>query len=63
VNIYFDKYHFESNPNILTAIAHHLAPLVPDDISVSPGLKLGGIPVVTASSFKTGLHNSLTKNP
>ncbi|MEE2915101.1 MAG: hypothetical protein VX745_10590 [Pseudomonadota bacterium] len=37
---------------------------MPDDISVSPGLKLGRIPVVTALSFKTGLPASfLHKEP
>lgn len=52
---YFDKYQFESDPVILREIAKNLAPLVPKETEVLAGLELGGIPVVTALSFETGL--------
>jgi orotate phosphoribosyltransferase len=52
---YFDKYQFESDPEILREIAKNLAPLVPKGTDVLAGLELGGIPIVTALSFETGL--------
>ncbi|MEM7363874.1 MAG: orotate phosphoribosyltransferase [Pseudomonadota bacterium] len=61
---YFDKYQFESRPDILAAVAQHLAPLVPDGVTILAGLELGGIPVVTALSLETGLPASfLRKEP
>lgn len=52
---YFDKYLFESDPELLRSIADHMAPLIPTDTEVLAGLELGGIPVVTALSLATGL--------
>lgn len=52
---YFDKYRFESNPVLLADIASQLAPLVPRDTEILAGLELGGVPVATALSLKTGL--------
>jgi orotate phosphoribosyltransferase len=52
---YFDKYRFESDPKLLTAIADALADLVPPDIQALAGLELGGVPVATALSVRTGL--------
>lgn len=54
-NEYFDKYRFEAKPNILAAIAKHLAPLIPAETEVIAGLEMGGIPIVTALSLHTGL--------
>jgi orotate phosphoribosyltransferase len=54
-NEYFDKYLFESKPQLLRAIAEHLAPLIPKEIEVLAGLEMGGIPIVTALSLETGL--------
>jgi orotate phosphoribosyltransferase len=54
-NEYFDKYRFESEPEILRAVAAHMASMVPEGIEVLAGLELGGIPLVTALSFETGL--------
>mgnify|MGYP002784296186 CR=1 FL=1 len=54
-NEYFDKYLFESKPELLRTIAKHLAPLVPKEIEVLAGLEMGGIPIVTALSLETGL--------
>ena len=52
---YFDKYLFESNPKLLQAIAEKLADFIPNDIEVLAGLEMGGIPVATALSLKTGI--------
>ena len=52
---YFDKFRFEARPDLLAAVADTLAPLVPDDTEVLAGLELGGIPIVTALSLRTGL--------
>jgi len=52
---YFDKYQFESTPELLTEIADGLAARIPSGIEVLAGLELGGIPVATALSIRTGL--------
>lgn len=52
---YFDKYRFESRPVLLAKIADALAPLVPPDTEVLAGLELGGVPITTALSLRTGL--------
>jgi orotate phosphoribosyltransferase len=54
-NEYFDKYRFEANPQVLKAIAEHLAELVPDDVEMLAGLELGGVPIATMLSQVTGL--------
>lgn len=54
-NEYFDKYRFESQPELLRAIAEQLAPLIPKDTEVLAGLEMGGIPIATALSLQTGL--------
>jgi orotate phosphoribosyltransferase len=52
---YFDKYRFESDPKLLTAVADALADLVPPGIQALAGLELGGVPIATALSIRTGL--------
>jgi orotate phosphoribosyltransferase len=52
---YFDKYRFEARPEILAAIADQLAPLIPAGTEVLAGLEMGGIPIATALSLKTGI--------
>ena len=52
---YFDKYQFESDPELLRALAAEMASLVPDQTEVLAGLAMGGIPVVTALSAVTGI--------
>lgn len=52
---YFDKYQFESRPELLREVAEHLAPLIPKNIEVLAGLEMGGIPIATALSLKTGI--------
>jgi orotate phosphoribosyltransferase len=52
---YFDKYRFESDPALLMEIADGLARRVPERTEFLAGLELGGIPVATALSIRTGL--------
>ena len=52
---YFDKYLFESDPALLVEIATALTELVPPETEVLAGLELGGVPIVTALSIRTGL--------
>jgi orotate phosphoribosyltransferase len=52
---YFDKYRFESDPALLAEIVDALAPLVPPGVEGVAGLELGGVPLATMLSAKTGL--------
>ena len=52
---YFDKYLFEADPKLLADIADAMVPLLPDRIDALAGLELGGIPLVTMLSQRTGL--------
>ncbi len=52
---YFDKYQFESDPQLLRAIAEAMAPLVPPGTEVLAGLEMGGIPIVTLLSQVTNI--------
>ena len=54
-NFYWDKYRFESDPALLTAIAAEMATLLPSECDGLAGLELGGIPLATALSLQTGL--------
>lgn len=54
-NEYFDKYRFEAQPHLLAAIAEQLAPLIPKGTQALAGLEMGGIPIATALSLKTGI--------
>ena len=54
-NVYFDKYQFEARPDILNAIADQILPLVPRGIDAFGALEMGGIPIATALSLKTGI--------
>lgn len=54
-NEYFDKYLFESNPFLLNEIVNKLAELVPKDTEILAGLEMGGVPIATALSLKTGI--------
>lgn len=53
---YFDKYRFESDPRLLDAIARDLIPLIPQATQLLAGLELGGVPIATALSLRSGLH-------
>jgi len=52
---YFDKYLFESDPELLRAIAEALAPLVPAGTEALAGLELGGVPLAVMLGQVTGL--------
>ncbi len=52
---YFDKYLFESDPEMLSEIASHMSRLIPDGTQILAGLEMGGIPVATALSLRTGI--------
>ena len=52
---YFDKYLFETDPALLARVAAQMEPLLPDDVDLIGGLEMGGIPLVTALSARTGL--------
>jgi orotate phosphoribosyltransferase len=52
---YFDKYQFESDPSLLAALGDELAGLVPEGVELLAGLELGGIPIATVLSQRTGL--------
>jgi orotate phosphoribosyltransferase len=54
-NEYFDKYLFESRPELLERVAARMAPLVPEGTELLGGLELGGVPIATMVSAKTGL--------
>ncbi len=52
---YFDKYLFESDPALLARVVAQMAPLLPEDTELLGGLELGGIPLATVLSARTGL--------
>ena len=52
---YFDKYLFESDPQLLKEIAGQLLPLLPTDAEALAGLELGGVPIATMLSQLSGL--------
>jgi orotate phosphoribosyltransferase len=52
---YFDKYRLESDPLLLSAIADQMLHLIPPNTEVLAGLEMGGIPVATALSLKSGI--------
>ena len=54
-NEYFDKYRFESKPQILKEIAEKMLPLIPEGTEVLAALEMGGIPIGTALSLISGL--------
>jgi orotate phosphoribosyltransferase len=52
---YFDKYLFETDPELLRRVAGQMVGLLPEDVELLGGLEMGGIPIVTALSAQTGL--------
>lgn len=52
---YFDKYRFESNPELLAAIGDHMVAHIPKGTTRLAGLEMGGIPLATIASLRTGL--------
>lgn len=52
---YFDKYRFESQPDLLKEIAEQMKKLIPAETEILAALEMGGIPVGTALSLASGL--------
>lgn len=52
---YFDKYRFESQPELLAEIAKQMKAMIPPGTEILAGLEMGGIPVATALSLETGI--------
>lgn len=52
---YFDKYLFESDPELLAEIVDAMTRLVPPDVAAVAGLETGGIPLAVLLSQRTGL--------
>ncbi len=52
---YFDKYLFESDPVLLGRVADEMVRLIPEGTELLGGLELGGVPIATAVSARTGL--------
>lgn len=52
---YFDKYRFEANPRLLSAIAAELSSHIPVGTHVLAGLEMGGIAIATALSLHTNI--------
>lgn len=53
-SFYWDKYRFESDPVLLNAVVDELQKLLPTSFDRLAGLELGGIPLATGLSLKTG---------
>lgn len=54
-NEYFDKYRFESQPELLKAIAENMKNEMPEGIDYLAALEMGGIPIATAISLITNI--------
>jgi orotate phosphoribosyltransferase len=52
---YFDKYLFEARPDLLGRVADRMVTLLPADADLLGGLELGGVPLATILSSRTGL--------
>jgi len=52
---YFDKYLFEAQPALLARVVEQMVPLIPEGTEQLGGLEMGGIPIVTILSARTGL--------
>jgi orotate phosphoribosyltransferase len=50
---YFDKYLFETDPDLLARVAAAMVRLLPDDTDLLGGLEMGGIPIVTVLSAQS----------
>jgi orotate phosphoribosyltransferase len=60
-NEYFDKYLFESDPEILDQIASELIKIIPPETEVLAGLEMGGIPIATALSIKSKIPTAFVR--
>ena len=53
-SFYWDKYRFESDPELLEAVVDEMAKLLPESFDRLAGLELGGVPLAAGLSLKTG---------
>ncbi len=53
-SFYWDKYRFESDPKLLDAVVEEMRTLLPGSFDKLAGLEMGGIPLATVLSLKTG---------
>jgi orotate phosphoribosyltransferase len=53
-SFYWDKYRFESDPVLLDAVVDEMQKLLPATFDKLAGLEMGGIPLATCLSLKTG---------
>jgi orotate phosphoribosyltransferase len=60
-DFYFDKYQFESDPQLLAAVAALAEPLIPEGTEILAGLELGGVPIATALSLRIGMPQVLVR--
>jgi orotate phosphoribosyltransferase len=60
-DFYFDKYLFEADPVLLSAVTTLAAPMIPAGTEILAGLELGGVPLSTALSLLTGLPQVLVR--
>jgi len=56
-----DKYGFETRPEILSAIASELVPMLPERADRVAGVELGGVPLATAVSLASGVPLIIVK--
>ncbi len=52
-SFYWDKYRFESDPQLLTTITDEMQKLLPSSFDKLAGMELGGIPLATVLSLET----------
>lgn len=52
---YFDKYRFESDPELLREVSRALIALLPEGVEALAGLELGGVPLATMASQLSGI--------
>jgi orotate phosphoribosyltransferase len=52
---YFDKYLFEAQPALLDRVATQMVSLLPEGTELLGALELGGVPIATMVSAKTGI--------
>lgn len=52
---YFDKYLFESDPELLREVSRALVALLPEGVEALAGLELGGVPLATMASQLSGV--------
>jgi orotate phosphoribosyltransferase len=58
---YFDKYRFEADPPLLSAIAEAMLPLIPEETEVLAGLELGGVPLAVMLSQLSGIPTAFVR--